>query len=194
MPSPASYHDYKLRIKACPVTEAGHAVKEENKDKIESYDEIKYIRDFVSVKQAVLELILKKTRYLFYNTSYYESYIVPRNLRELRQFMKLLITMPDYNADGQEHLHNKTIFKEYFFKTWVRTNLQVEDQERVKDLFDVHDHTLLNKVILDIVDRRFSVVYQKDNEIELSSQKEREKKIPISISDVLAKISSIEPG
>lgn len=193
MPSPASYHDYKLRIKACPVTEAGHAVKEENKDKIESYDEIKYIRDFVSVKQAVLELILKKTRYLFYNTSYYESYIVPRNLRELRQFMKLLITMPDYNADGQEHLHNKTIFKEYFFKTWVRTNLQVEDQERVKDLFDVHDHTLLNKVILDIVDRRFSVVYQKDNEIELSSQKEREKKIPISISDVLAKISSIEP-
>ena len=193
MPSPASYHDYKLRIKACPVTEAGCAVKEENKDKLEAHDEIKVIRDFVSVKQAVLELILKKTRYLFYNTSNYESYMVPRNLRELRQLMKLFITMPDYNANGQAHLHNKTLFKEYFFKTWVRTNLQVKDQERVKDLFDVHDHTLLNKVIIDIVDQRFSDVNQKDNEIEISSQKDKEKKIPISISDVLAKISSIEP-
>lgn len=183
MPSPASYHDYKLRIKACPVTEAGRAVKEENKDKLEARGEKKVIRDFVSVKQAVLELILKKTRYLFYNTSYYESYMVPRNLRELRQLMKLFITMPDYNADGQEYLHNKTLFKEYFFKTWVRTNLQVKDQERVKRLFDVHNHALLNEEVIDIVGQYFDVDYQKD----------RERKLPISISDVLAKVSSIEP-
>ena len=183
MPSPASYHDYKLRIKACPVTEAGRAVKDENNDRLEAHDGKKVVRDFVSVKQAVLELILKKTRYLFYNTSYYESYMVPRNLRELRQLMKLLITMPDYYADGHEHPHNKTLFKEYFFKTWVRTNLQVKDQETVKGLLDVHDHALLNEVVMDIVGRRFMPGYQKD----------QARKLPISTSDVLAQVSSIEP-
>ena len=61
--------------------------------------------------------------------------------------------------------------------------MQVKDQERVKRLFDVHNHALLNEEVIDIVGQYFDVDYQKD----------RERKLPISISDVFAKVSSIEP-
>lgn len=43
--------------------------------------------DFSSVRMAIPELIFRKTRYLFYNTALKTSYIVPRNLRELRSLL-----------------------------------------------------------------------------------------------------------
>lgn len=55
----------------------------------------------VSIRQFIPELIFKKTRYLFYNSSIKTSYIVPDNLRELRQLMRLLYDMPDYIKDGE---------------------------------------------------------------------------------------------
>ena len=63
---------------------------------------------FPSVRQAIPQLIFWKTRYLFYNAYAHESYIVPANLRELRQLIKLLVTLPDYrvygeNANGEEN-------------------------------------------------------------------------------------------
>lgn len=186
MPEPASYHNYKLRIKGYFKTDAG---KEVSKDELnDEKNEEKTYRDFVSVQQAVPELILKKTRYLFYNTNYYESYIVPRNLRELRQLMKLLITMPDYKADGREHPHNKTLFKEYFYNTWVQSNLQAEDKKLVPQLLSVRDISLFNKTLLGILKERF------DNNNELKVFPDlKTRKSPVSTSEVLSVISAIEP-
>lgn len=186
MPEPASYHNYKLRIKGYFKTEAG---KEVSKDELkDEKNEEKTYRDFVSVQQAVPELILKKTRYLFYNTNYYESYIVPRNLRELRQLMKLLITMPDYKADGQEHPHNKTLFKEYFYNTWIQSNLQAEDKKLVPQLKSVRDISLFNKTLLGILKERFD----KNNELKVFPDL-KTRKSPVSTSEVLSVISAIEP-
>lgn len=52
----------------------------------------------VSIRQFIPELIFRKTRYLFYNSSIKTSYIVPDNLRELRQLMRLLYDMNDYST------------------------------------------------------------------------------------------------
>lgn len=184
MPEPASYHGYKLRIKGNFETEAGLAVDSLDEEK-------KSIRDFVTVKQAVLELILKKTRYLFYNTNCYESYIVPRNLRELRLLMKLLVTMPDYKAGGRSHPHNKTLFKEYFYETWVRANLKSEDVRLVKKMMSVQDLSLFNKTLLSILSDRFV------SEFNGGLLYEREKKpdtylLPVTTADILAVVSEIE--
>ncbi|UKK67547.1 hypothetical protein L6466_13490 [Prevotella communis] len=183
MPEPATYHDYELYIIGKFVTEAGLDCPidsdEENMNKEVSR------RKFVSVKQALLELILKKTRYLFYNTNYYESYIVPRNLRELRQLMKLLITMPDYHADNQEHPHNKTLFKEYFYGTWVHSNLISDDREHVLKLRSILDMTLFNKTLLEMMKTRFRDY--------LSASPEVNRYLPVSTSDILTMISEIEP-
>lgn len=79
----------------------------------------------IRVKQLVPELIFLKTRYLFYNTSKQVSYIVPENLRDLRQLLKLLYQMADYaNEDESEiHYYNKEAFKKYFFNDWCDLNL-----------------------------------------------------------------------
>lgn len=192
MPAPATYHDYELYITGKFTTEAGMDCPiypdDEKKNK-----EVKR-RKFVSVKQALLELILKKTRYLFYNTNYYESYIVPRNLRELRQLMKLLITMPDYHADNQEHPYNKTLFKEYFYGTWVQSNLDSNDKEHVLKLQSILDMTLFNKTLLEIMKTRFhDYTKSKDENKNQNQNQENNKGIPVTTADILTLISDIEP-
>lgn len=181
MPDPETYHDYELLVAGKFTTEAGIELCESEKDSFDKDKDLNF-RKFVSVKQALLELILKKTRYLFYNTSYYESYIVPRNLRELRQLMKLLITMPDSDADNESHPHNKTLFKEYFFNAWVQTNLGDEDIKIVRQLQSVHDMTLFNMTLKGILENRFG-------EKRLS---EKPNLLPITTADILYDISTIE--
>lgn len=182
MPEPATYHDYQLEVTGKFKTEAGMAC--EVKTTGEKDKELNK-RKFVSVKQALLELILKKTRYLFYNTNYYESYIVPRNLRELRQLMKMLITMPDYHADGIEHPHNKTLFKEYFYGAWVDSNLNTDDRKHVLKLQSVQDVTLFNKTLITILEERFGGYIEKRWEFN--------KNLPITTADILKLVFDIEP-
>lgn len=155
MPEPASYHTRPLLVKGTFKTAAGADVDTDEILDDKETKEKKTYRRFVTVKQAIPELILRKTRYLFYNTYYYESYIVPRNLRELRQLMKLLITMRDYDKKKDEPRHNKTLFKEYFFDTWMQSNLNPEDQKIVGKLRAVRDLSLLNKTLMEQLYERF---------------------------------------
>lgn len=185
MPEPSTYHDYRLVVTGKFQTEAGKEYKditEEEKEKEVSR------RVFASVKQALLELILKKTRYLFYNTSYYESYIVPRNLRELRQLMKLLITMPDYNAGDKPHTHNQTLFKEYFYGAWIQSNLAEADRELALKMQSVHDMTLFNATLKQILTERF-LINNKQND----KKYEDGEMLPVTTGTILAIISDIEP-
>lgn len=79
-----------------------------------------------SVRQMIPELIYKKTRYLFYNSTDKTSYIVPTNLRELRFLIGLLYNMKDYWQDADNHesnLYNKLLFRKYLYENWVANNL-----------------------------------------------------------------------
>lgn len=196
MPAPATYHEYKLLVNGKFSTEAGKNVLNEEEacasDKEKKKDDKRSSREFVSVKQALPELILKKTRYLFYNTNYYESYIVPQNLRELRQLMKLLITMPDYRLNGDEYPHNKILFKEYFYDTWVQFNLDEVDRKYVRKLQSVHDISLLNNTLRVIIEERF--LEDANAEPKEKDAKKRElQNRHTSTADILAVISEIEP-
>lgn len=186
MPDPATYHNHKLRVKGSFKTEAGVAVPEADQTDKKTY------RDFVSVKQAIPELILKKTRYLFYNTNYYESYIVPRNLRELRQLMKLLITMSDYDKVKDEPRHNKTLFKEYFYDTWVQSNLNADDQKLIPRILSVRDLSLFNKTLLGIIEERF-IKDNKNKQAEEVLNRIKSQVYPDATSDVLSVIALLEP-
>lgn len=81
--------------------------------------------DGIRVKQVIPELIFLKTRYLFYNSVDSVSYIVPRNLRDIRQLLKLLVQLPDYADETEEHPHyyNKKVFQQYLFNDWCDINL-----------------------------------------------------------------------
>lgn len=190
MPEPSTYHDYELVVTGKFETEAGIEFEDVKNEK----DKEKEIscRKFVSVKQALPELILKKARYLFYNTNCYESYIVPRNLRELRQLMKFLITMPDYNAGGAANHHNKTLFKEYFLGTWVQSNLDVSDRKYVLKMLSVHDISLFNKTLQAIIEERFTGIANAEPKTKALWEKELQAR-HITTADILDTFSAIEP-
>lgn len=60
-------------------------------------------KTFHSVKEAVVNLIFNKTRYLFYNSKGAVSPIVPNNLRSLRHLIGMLYDMKDvYKAEEPE--------------------------------------------------------------------------------------------
>lgn len=108
-----------------------------------------------SVRQAVPELIFKKTRYLFYNSGHRTSYIVPKNLRRLCQIVELLQHMPDY--EDKEQLVNKETFKKYFFGTWVQDNISsAEDRKLCNEILEGWHNGMLNRATLTALQSRYS--------------------------------------
>lgn len=118
----------------------------------------------VSIRQFIPELIFRKTRYLFYNSSIKTSYIVPDNLRELRQLMRLLYDMNDYfNEVGdtvKEEVNNKMVFKKYLFQSWMMNHLDASSQSLIKELLAVTDSIQMNAFTLRIIRQKF---YLKDD-------------------------------
>lgn len=107
----------------------------------------------IKIKQVIPELIFRKTRFLFYNSAKRVSYIVPRNLRDMRQMFKLLLQMKDYAESGEEkpHYYNKEMFRQYFYNDWCDINLTEKYKayaERVKRVKDMEE---LNYEVLQIL-------------------------------------------
>lgn len=122
--------------------------------KIESVD-TKEGLSFSSIREAVPALIFKKTRYLFYNTDIQSSRIIPRNLRDLRQIVKMLFLMPDYKESDTDY--NKEIFKNYFYNSWLEQHVNRDDQHYLKEIIGQEDVISLNSKIIEVLEKKFSV-------------------------------------
>lgn len=93
-----------------------------------------------NLQSTILSLIWEKTRLLFIPEKNELHPIIPKNLRELVQFIDVLESMDDVKYDEKEsklfsesedHKNcekNISKFKEYFLKTWVPTNLSIEEE------------------------------------------------------------------
>lgn len=148
--------------------------------------------EFCSVKNAVLELIFAKTRYLFYNSALTTSFMVPRNLRELLQLFKLLCLMDDYWANkNAPALYNKKAFKKYLFESWTRGNLNISMQSDIHSLIAIDDIVFLNGRVLECLRERFSMY--KDSDIDdMMSVIDVSSVYNISVGDVLGVIDCLE--
>lgn len=111
---------------------------------------------YYSIKLAVPELIFQKTRYLFYNSKIQNSLIIPRNLRDLRQLIKLLCLMPDYSK-GNALYSNKDVFKNFFFNSWVEQHIERADQHYIKEIVNEEDILMLNSQIVHVLNNKFKV-------------------------------------
>lgn len=90
------------------------------------------------LQPTILSLIWEKTRLLFVPERNELHPIIPTNLRELVQFIDVLENMEKVEH-GEDNLfktikdyrkceNNINKFKEYFLKTWVPTNLSIEEE------------------------------------------------------------------
>lgn len=155
---------------------------------------------FESVRQAVPELIFRKTRYLFYNSAVKTSFIVPNNLRELRQIIRLLVDMKDYwqyDENGKviaEEYNNKEMFKKYLFESWMMNHLDADSQKGIKELASISEAIQINATALRIIRDKFEkdkFFGTKDSPISniLNSNNQV---YNIAIGDVLAIIDFVE--
>ncbi len=116
------------------------------------------LKTYNSVRQMIPELIYKKTRYLFYNSTDRTSYIVPSNLRELRFLTGLLYNMKDYWQDADNHesnIYNKLLFCKYLYETWVANNLDDKMQESAHEIINTQDNAQVNAIVLAAIKRHF---------------------------------------
>lgn len=122
---------------------------------------------FPSVKQAVPSLIFEKTRYLFYNSPQQVSYIVPRNLRELRQLVSMLYMMDDYWNDetkAESNLYNQTLFKKYLFDNWATNNLNGSDKSVIDEVLEIEEPAQCNAYVLYTLLNRFPSLKPNDED------------------------------
>jgi len=124
--------------------------------KLKIYENNEPKEEFESVKEAVVRLIYRKTRYIFVNTRNV-SPIVPRNLRELRLLWATLWTLNDGEKNDENHIKNKTIFKQYFYNVWVKS-LQNDDVDFVEALTNNDDLVSINKSIIAYLTRKYKDV------------------------------------
>lgn len=153
-------------------------------------------KEFHSVRHAVLELIFQKTRFLFYDTKGFTSYIVPRNLRELRSLIRLLYKMPEFrfkdeHGEIREHTYNQTLFQKYFFDTWLQNNLDKPSIELLQNIWDA-EIIVKNKLVIDY----FRAYFDKDNKIQSFIAQlipsSNNKAYDISMGDVLGLLDMLE--
>lgn len=107
-----------------------------------------------SIKEAVVQLIYMKTRFLFYNSKGGVSPIVPNNLRSLRHLLGLLFSMENFNCND-ESISNKHAFKAYFYQTWIRT-LSEDNQRKAQLLTSGSDISDANKLVVSILSEKIN--------------------------------------
>lgn len=105
---------------------------------------LEILNEWNSVKECVTKLIAEKCDYKFFNTKGKTSEIVPRNLRDLRLLISLLLSMND------EMLHNREIFKNYLFNSWINL-LDLEEQVIARMVLNEKEPTLFNKTVVTLV-------------------------------------------
>ena len=124
----------------------------------------KNICEECNIKDAVVNLIFSRTRYLFYNSKGGISPIIPNNLRDLIAMIGLLISMPkieDSYMHKAELEANKRVFKGYFFATWIKRMPQ-KSRERVEKIINDDLGNALNKTVVSILGDFFPEVPKRD--------------------------------
>ena len=149
--------------------------------------------DDVTVEESIPELIFAKTRYLFYNTKKTASYIVPRNLRSIRQILKLLMEMPNYiNGNGSDVV-NKEVFKHYFYNDWVEQNIHPIHKSFVEELVSRGNLESLNYVVVHYLKKQITFNDSVSNTKEIVEIIDKVNQYyNISLGDVLSMLRMVE--
>lgn len=115
------------------------------------------IENYKTIKDAVVKLIFRKTRYLFYNSKGGVSLIVPNNLRQLMSMLGMLYSMEEI-VDQSRQLEtlqsNKATFKSYFFNAWPQ---QLPDAYRNQITQWAYDtsYSVINKSVVTWISKEF---------------------------------------
>lgn len=115
---------------------------------------------YPSVKQAILNLIYKKTKILFYNSKGQTNLIVPTRLRDIRGLIRLLVNMTASEKNDQIW---KNDFLDYFFNEWTKS-LSTDRRKFIQELKDEKDASVINHIVIS----RLKALYNLNKESNIS--------------------------
>ena len=177
MPEPATFMGAELEVKN--AVEWGYAMVEG-----------------IKIEQVIPELIFIKTRYLFYNTKKHVSYIVPRNLRDLRQLLKLLVKMPSYANEDEtiRHTYNKKQFLQYLLNDWRDINLKEDCRHDADKIIAVKRYEELNSTMINVLSdfSENTLYYRFDQNVIDNLTDVRNRPYNISLGDVMTMMKLVE--
>lgn len=169
-------------------------------DKLHIYEGNTLKDKFDSVKEAIVRLIYRKTRYIFVNGRNI-SPIVPSNLRELRLLWASLWPLTDGEKNDENHIKNKTIFKQYFYNEWVK-HLERNDAAFVATLVQDQDFISINKSIVTYLAEKYAEIISDNTKNNLIGKQEdslfiaiidpRNTMQNISVGDVMYVVNAME--
>ena len=122
---------------------------------------------FDRIDMAVLHLIYRKTRYMFYNSDTGTSLVVPRNLRDLLNLCSLLYGMKtiykdkenkddeNKNKDKEDKVEdyitliqkNRIQFRKYFIESWCYEHLDSEKYMFIQEVMSSSIENINKKII-----------------------------------------------
>ena len=151
-----------------------------------------YEEPYPTVKEAVVRLIYRKTRYIFVNGRNV-SPIVPINLRSLRFLVNLLWELPDAKRENNaDNVENKQIFKNYFYKTWIGL-LDSNDAKFAQEIINNPDITTLNKsVVMHLRNLALPIKNQEEHDVLVNILEPQNQVQNISVGDVFYVIKQVE--
>lgn len=134
-----------------------------------------------TIKDGIVDLIFRKTRYLFYNSRGGVSLIIPNNLRQLNSLLGLLCKMEDLDGNEEEYREklkrNGNAFKNYFYYIWT-DSLQTKYKQQVTQWVNETAYNNLNKTIIewlvsnckDELERKFEIFNSGEDYVSSSSK------------------------
>lgn len=171
-----TFDNLELKNKKLVILKKNQSIK---KFEEENNEEIK------GLEETVLKLIYNKTRILFLINKSYINPIIPRNLRELRNFISFLIGMKEAKEETREKIQkeNREKFKKYFVQHWLTQNLSHHNQELVREIYS-REVREKNKITIELLKENLTD-YLNEQEETKNIINENNNSINISLGDVL---------
>lgn len=123
-----------------------------NKDSLSIVDKDKELHFFEDKEEAIPALIENRTGLLFYNKKSENNRIIPRNLREYCQLIRLLC---DMSVEKNSKWDNTKILVSYIFDEWAEKQLDTDRYNAIKELFEETKDFNYNKIAVAVLYRVF---------------------------------------
>ena len=158
---------------------------------IRNHDDKDDVQRWDTTKEAIVQLIFDKTRYLFYNKVNELSAIIPYNLRSFRHLMAMLINMPDFSKGSQHAVSNQLLFKHYFYNVWT-DSLSSDERKFAAQLLQYSDITAINNFVVTYLYSRLDEKRRSQDNILTDIFDKRNRPYNISLGDVMYLINFLE--
>lgn len=141
---------------------------------------------FDSISNCIVTIIKDTTGYVFRTETNNVSHIVPQNLRELGQLIRLL-----YKSERSKNRQSQDAFKSYLFGNWAMTNVDPIGRHIIEEIRNISNGSQCNARVVALLRQRYFYKSDVENEEINYILNKDNKTFNFSLGDVIALIDYV---